>query len=206
MEQGFRRAKRGRATGLDCLPDDILAALPEELARIWHPLLAKVTARIQEPLSFKGGRFAELFKGSGDQRRCEAYRSIFLSNGIAKQYHRLLRGRLLPFLEAYSPEVVCALKGRGTDVGAHYIRLAQEYAAAQRLCCAVVYFDIKAAYYTVVRELAVGGVDDEAIVRLIARLGLPPPRPMSWRATWGRWPRWRTRGSRCTSRPSWPRR
>ena len=72
--------------------------------------------------------------------------------------------------------MVCALKGRGTDVGAHYIRLAQEYAAARRLCCAVVYFDIKAVYYTVVRELAVGGVDDEAIVRLIARLGLPPIR------------------------------
>ena len=100
VEQGFRRAKRGRATGLDCLPDDILAALPEEMARIWHPLLAKVTARIQEPLSFKGGRFAELFKGNGDQRRREADRSIFLSNGVAKQYHRLLRGRLLPFLEA----------------------------------------------------------------------------------------------------------
>ena len=91
LEAGFRRAHKGRAPGLDGIPDDLLAVLPCEMARVWHPLMVKMTIRVQEPLAFKGGRFAELFKGKGDPRECGLSRSIFLASGVAKQFHRSCR-------------------------------------------------------------------------------------------------------------------
>ena len=173
LEGAFRGARRGRQTGLDGLPDDLLAALPCEMARIWHPLMVKMGLRVQEPLAFKGGRYAEIFKGKGDRRSCVASRSVFLASGVGKQFHRLLRGRLLPYLEEYSPEVTCALRGRGVDTGSHLIRLAMEWAAGEGRSSAVIFFDLTAAYYMVLRELAIGACSDEAVARLLARLGLP---------------------------------
>ena len=104
------------------------------------PIMAKMGARVQEPLAFKGGRYAEICKGRGDRRDCPSSRSIFLASVVGKQYHRILRGRLLPFLERYSPEVTCALKGLGVDSGSHCIRLALEWAAGTGQCGAVICF------------------------------------------------------------------
>ena len=83
------------------------------MARIWHPLLIKIGARVQEPLSFKGGRYADIYKGTGDRRNCAMSRSVFLANGISKQHHRLVRAKLVPYLQRYSLEIVCVFKGAG---------------------------------------------------------------------------------------------
>ena len=125
------------------------------------------------PLVFKGGRYADIYKGTGDRRNCAMSRSIFLANGISKQHHRLVRAELLPYLQRYSPEIVCALKGRGTDLGAHYIRLIQEWASEERFCCAIIFFDIVSAYSVVLRELAFGACSGEAVAALLQRLGRP---------------------------------
>ena len=174
LEAGFRRAHKGRAPGLDGIPDDLLAVLPCEMARVWHPLMVKMTIRVQEPLAFKGGRFAELFKGKGGPRECGLSRSIFLASGVAKQFHRLVRNRLMPNLERYSPDITCAMGGKGVDTGSHYIRLVQDWAGGKGMSSAVIFFDITAAYYTVLRELAFGGCSDESVVTLLRRLDLPP--------------------------------
>ena len=119
--------------------------------------MVKMGVRVQEPLAFKGGRYAEIYKGKGDRRACKHSRSVFLASGVGKQHHRILRNKLMPHLEEYSPEVTCALRGRGVDIGSHYIRLAQDWANARGLSSAVLFVDITAAYYMVLRELAFGG-------------------------------------------------
>ena len=137
---------------------------------------------------------------------CAASRSVFLASGVGKQYHRLLRSRLIPYLEEYSPEVACALKGRGVDTGSHYIRLSQEWAAGSGLSSAVIFFDITAAYYVVVRELAFGGCSDEAVARLLHAVGLPADAAADLEHAWGSAPPLLTPASPSTSHPWPPRR
>ena len=157
-------------------------------------------------MAFKGGRFAEIFKGKGDQRECGLSRSVFLASGVAKQFHRLVRNRLMPYLAEHSPEITCAMGGRGVGTGSHYARLAQDWAGGMGLSSAVIFLDITAAYYTVLRELAVGGHSDEAVVTLLRRLDLPPlPRPTTSQPTSGSARPSPTPGSRSTSRLWRPR-
>ena len=63
LESGFRRAHRGRQTGLDGLPDDLLAALPCEMARIWHPLMVKMGGPSAGAARFQGRPFRRDLQG-----------------------------------------------------------------------------------------------------------------------------------------------
>ena len=76
---------------------------------------------------------------------------------------------------------------QGVDVGVHLPRAARDWAASRGLCCAVLFWDIEAAYYCVVRELAFGtDLCDERVAGLFASLGLPPrPSGSCWTASAG---------------------
>ena len=54
VERVFWGANRGRQPGIDGLPDDLLTALPLEMARLWHPLLVKVGARLSGAFHLQG--------------------------------------------------------------------------------------------------------------------------------------------------------
>ena len=104
-----------------------------------------------------GAGTSSFYKGKGERRSCASSRSARLANGVGKHYHCILRGRRLPYLERYAPEVTCALRGRGVDAGPHVSRLAQEWAAGTGQRSAVIFCCITAAYRAALRELAVGG-------------------------------------------------
>ncbi|CAE7631792.1 HET-E1, partial [Symbiodinium sp. KB8] len=67
LEQAFRAAQPGRASGNDGMPPDILHLFPGEMAKIFYPVLLKVAFRLQEPIQFKGGSVSHIYKHKGDQ-------------------------------------------------------------------------------------------------------------------------------------------
>ena len=105
---------------------------------------------------------------------CPASRSVLLGDCAAKMWHRFLRRRLIPHLVDYAPETTCAINGRGIDIGAHLPRAARDWAVPRGLSCAVLFWDVEAAYYRVVRKLAFGtDLSDERVAVLLGRPGLP---------------------------------
>ena len=175
LEFLLRAVGRRHAPGLDGLPGELYASVPDLVARLLHPLLVKIGVRFQEPVSYKGGRAAELYKGRGRIPDCSSYREVLVANEAAKCWHRHVRGRLAPFAEGFALDVVCCARHRGADVGAHGPRALQEWARERGVCVAMLFVDVKAAYYSLVRGLAFGpDVCDEELAVLLGRLGMEP--------------------------------
>ncbi|OLP89784.1 hypothetical protein AK812_SmicGene28712 [Symbiodinium microadriaticum] len=90
--------------------------------------------------------------------------------------HRTMRSRLLDVLAHFRPPLQAgAMPGEGIE----YISLAaqcfQQYREGKRQPWALVFYDIQAAFYSVVRELIVPAVQsDEGLLRLFHALKIPP--------------------------------
>ena len=90
----FAKAKANRAGGPDGIIDDFCRIAPEEMARLYHPLLIKAQLAAVEPISHKGGWQTYFAKSSTAKPDLGGRRMILLNNIIAKHRHRFLRGRL----------------------------------------------------------------------------------------------------------------
>ena len=135
----------GRQPGLDGIVDCAFAAFPTELARLNHPLMVKLGFAVSEPLSFKGGRLSELYKGRGRRTVCDVYRQILVSGAAGKRWHKCVCRRLEPVLAAYAPGEVGPARHCVTDMGAHIPKAFQAWAAVRGLRCAVIFLDVTAA-------------------------------------------------------------
>ncbi|CAE7240817.1 unnamed protein product [Symbiodinium microadriaticum] len=102
LEQAFRAAQPGRASGNDGMSPDILHLFPGEMAKIFYPVLLKVAFRLQEPLQFKGGSVSHIYKHKGDQAFRKHRRLIFASPIVT---HREKDGKdtQLPAVSASGP-------------------------------------------------------------------------------------------------------
>ena len=76
LETAFRRVRTRRAPGPDHLPSELLAIAPAEMARIFYPLLLKLSFRLEEPIQWKGGTLIALHKGKGPHNECASFRGI----------------------------------------------------------------------------------------------------------------------------------
>eukprot|EP00959_Pyramimonas_sp_CCMP1952_P112231 2346515-Pyramimonas_sp.AAC.1 len=80
----LRRGKKGKAAGPDAITKDVAAAAPQEIARLWHPILVKTAVACREPCDFKSGFVAAFYKGKGAQHLATSQRNIHLSNTLSK--------------------------------------------------------------------------------------------------------------------------
>ena len=55
VELQFRRVRCGAAAGLDGLPPELFKAAPQEMARLFHPLMTKAALHIAQPIQWRGG-------------------------------------------------------------------------------------------------------------------------------------------------------
>ena len=154
LRLAFAKARSGKAPGIDGIADDFMRAAPDELARVYHPLLAKMALQCKEPVTYKGGLAVDLYKGSGRVADMGRYRSILLNATVCKHHHRFLRSRLLFFLQAAFLRSQCGgLPHRGTDMAAHMVRAFLEHSRHVGRTAAVAYVDLWSGFYTVVRQL-----------------------------------------------------
>ena len=80
------QAKRRKAPGIDAIPPDALAALPNELAILMRPLMLKCALTMNEPILWKGGVLTTFPKPSGTSRTCANFRKIALGCVVARSY------------------------------------------------------------------------------------------------------------------------
>ena len=170
-----RKLSKGKAAGEDSIPNELLKAHPGQAARLLWPLMVKAIMKVQEPIPWKGGVLAEIFKGSGDMAAPSSYRGILVSDAAGKMLHSWHRRALLPFLEKGARQNMCAgLHNKGTDHCAHLSRSFVAYTQACHISSARLYIDIVGAFDAVCRQLLWHEPDDSKIMYVLARMNISP--------------------------------
>ena len=139
------------------------------------PIFTKTTLSLREPTEFRGGTLMCLAKRAGASLQCSHYRSILLSSIPAKVYHRHLRNLLVPLHAADKAALqLGALGGIGVEAVALAARSFQLQHHSLRKPWGIIFVDVQAAFYRVVRQaLTPHYEDDTGILHLLHRMGMP---------------------------------
>lgn len=173
LEDAFRRVKPNKAAGLDNLRSDLCGLAPAAMAEKFFSLLAKMTLNYSEPVQMKGGVLVAAFK-SGSPHNIEQYRSLLLSSHIGKSLRRTLRQRLTGLYSSTAPSLHVSVKAGGNvSHASQALRSYIEACRTQKRSVAILFLDIKSAYYRVVRQLAAKATNcDQDVERILATFDL----------------------------------
>ncbi|CAE7337947.1 CFDP2 [Symbiodinium sp. CCMP2592] len=176
LEGSVLQLKRGKAAGPDGVTSELLKLAVPTAARQLLPLFVKSLLTLREPIEFKGGALMTLAKKASAAFECDKYRSILLSSVPGKLLHKSLRKRITPLLRRVGHDLMGGVHpGVGVDSIATAVRSFQAHAHALGEHPAVVFFDVRAAYYQVVRETLTSATPDDFVIRsLFHKLGVPP--------------------------------
>ena len=172
--QAMRKLRRGKACGPNGIPPDLLKAGGAPFAMLMSCLTNKVTAHAHEPTSWRGGKLIPLYKGKGSPCDPSSFRSIFISDFTAKLYHACLRR---PLERAWSDRLHSmqygGRAGCGVDIAHHFLQMHQCWARHVKTPAAIVFFGMKAAFYSVLRQALTTCEDpSNAFQFAMQRLGL----------------------------------
>ena len=176
LQSQIKKLKRGRAPGPNGLPTDLLKAGGATLARQLATVTTKIALRGSEPLDWRGGKLIPLHKGKLCRSNPDGYRSIFISNFTTKIYHGSLRRHLL---DAWSG-VLSHLqfggrKGMAADLAHHCLQAHLSHAAKTASPVGILFIDMKAAFYSVVRQgLFEHGPDAAPFLYAMFQIGVAP--------------------------------
>ncbi|OLQ05712.1 hypothetical protein AK812_SmicGene11066 [Symbiodinium microadriaticum] len=174
IESVLRQLPRNKAAGLDMVPGELLKAAPGPMAAALQPLMAKSAANIRQPIQWRGGLLFEAWKRSSSQKEAAAYRSLYVASTVGKVYHKVMRKKVQGAVECNLHDFhLGARKQAPVSMPALYVLAHQRLAADRGLSSAILFLDTHAAYYRLVRDLAVGCIySDAAIVRLFKHFSL----------------------------------
>ena len=114
-------------------------------------LALKVAVHAHEPLRWRGGSCFPLFK-KGDATLCQNYRSILVSELLAKRYHSWLRSSLKPAFDSHRASGQHGVTGGGTTALLQlWVRQFQSHAASRGLSSGLLFTDVRSAFYTTLR-------------------------------------------------------
>ena len=171
-----RAAKNGKVAGPNQIVAEALKAGGDSLAMHLLPIITKATLHAREPLAWKGGVLIPLFKGRGDPRQLESYRSIFVSDGTAKIHHKWLRKQLEVRWAADEHSLQLGGKaGIGCDMAHHCVQAAVAWMRSRGMSYSSMFLDLKAAFYSVHRgTLFEGEWDDRLLCFAMEQHGILP--------------------------------
>ena len=176
LQDSVKKLKRGKVPGPDGVPPDLLKAGGDVLLQSLIPLMTKAAAHAREPLAWKGGYVIPLWKGKLNPANPDGYRSIFISSFVAKLYHQQIRSHLVSCWESkISGLQYGGRRHHGTDTAHHLVQTHMAWCKTKGLPAAAVFFDLKAAFYTVLRQSLVDNLQDtDCLHAALQRLGLHP--------------------------------
>ena len=158
IQRTLMRFKTGKAPGKSGLTVELFRAGGIPMLHHFLPLMVKAVLTTHEPLAWKGGRLFALYKGKGDPSDPGSFRSIFLSELAAKLLHAMVRTRLEICWERQIQEIQHGGRKRhSTDTAHHIVHAHMAWARMQKVSSAVVFIDLKAAFYSVFRQSLIGG-------------------------------------------------
>ena len=176
IEQTIIGLKRAKAPGPDGVTSDMLRLVPARIARKLLPVVIKSSLAICEPIAWRGGSLHCLAKKAGAALQCQQFRSILLASTPGKVWHRATRNRLIPLLQKHG-HATQAGSVAGISIEAISLLVRTYQASRHHSPCmwSLVFYDLQAAFYKVVRETLFQSDDsDGEISRIVAKLGLPP--------------------------------
>ena len=174
VETEFLRMLPGKACGLDSLPPEAFKSNPQAMAELFYPVYMKTCLKLLQPLSWTGGVLFELYKGSGAHQLIESHRSIFLASCAGKSLHKILRTKVTAEIGPDLDGLHCSSRKQApVTLPALAIQLLCRLHKQNKHAFGVFLLDTKCAYYSVIREVAVGGVEsDKQIENLFHRFCL----------------------------------
>ena len=176
IQAAVSRFKRGKAPGPNGLTPCILKAGGGVLSKQFTALTTKIAAHGKEPTSWKGGKLVPLYKGKESTFDPASYRAIYISDYTSKLYHRMLRSQLeIPWSSKMDLLQLGGRKAMGTDLAHHLLETHQFLCRKSKLPSAIVYFDLRAAFYSVLRQaLPEGNVDASHVQQALTQWGVEP--------------------------------
>ena len=175
LEAAFRHSAPRKAAGPDLLPPCICRAFSPQMAELFWPLLLKTICRASEPVGLKGGVMFHISKGKpGLQNTCAAHRGILAQSCLSKVFHRSLRGLVVEHWQKFAlPLQLGGRAGCSAVFGQLCSRSVLCFARQMGLSSGLLFVDLQAAYYAVVRETILGGgLVDRPVVEIASALGL----------------------------------
>lgn len=158
IQRMLMRFRNGKAPGKSGLTTEVFRAGGLPLLHQFLPLMVKAIVHTHEPLQWKGGKLFALYKGKGDPSSPKSFRSIFLSELAAKMLHAMVRTRLETCWEQQIREIQHGgRRQHSTDTAHHIAQAHMAWARANQTSSAVVFIDLKAAFYSVFRQSLVSG-------------------------------------------------
>ena len=175
LTMAISRLKRGKVPGPNQLPTDLIRAGQPVIAKQLTALCMKSASSAREPLTWKGGYVCPLYK-KGPMAKPSSYRSIFISDVTAKLYHGSIRESLLRTWQAALTHQQLGGRPRcGADSAHHWVQAHDQWTTFHRLVSGYVFFDLKSAFYTVLREALTDQIGaEEFTLQALVRLGIHP--------------------------------
>ena len=176
IQASIRKFKPDKAPGPNHIPPGVYKAGGEIMAKHVSILTTKVVAHAREPLNWKGGKLIPLHKAKHSSKTMDAYRSIFVSDYSAKLYHISLRKSLVQVWEdSLSTLQIGGRKGMGADLAHHVLQAHQAWARFKNIPAATLFIDLKAAFYTVIRQgLLDLDLEVSPLIYALVKLGIKP--------------------------------
>ncbi|CAE7727756.1 unnamed protein product [Symbiodinium sp. CCMP2592] len=177
IEQQLLRSKLRKACGPDQITSEILRLSVPHVSKLLLPVCLKTSLGVREPSEWRGGCLLCLAKRAQTALECKAFRSILMASVVGKAHHRILRSKLTPTFAVYKTSLQAGqMKGSGVEGIAHLARTFQLIAHHRREFCAITFYDVKSAFYQVIRQTLLpsrNGLDDTGFLRLLHGIGIP---------------------------------
>eukprot|EP00438_Fugacium_kawagutii_P015106 Skav214597 [mRNA] locus=scaffold57:529051:531036:+ [translate_table: standard] len=176
LEHAVRAMHPDKAAGVDGIGAEVYRSHAALTARKTYPLFLKMRMRAQWVPEFCGGWLVPLFKGKGSRQQLDSHRAILLEPSLARAFSRAIRPKLEAGYSATAfPMQYGGRKGLSTTALHLQVRVWQQNAAAAQHSLAILFLDLKSAFYQVAKPLlAHDDISPVEIAALFQRMRLPP--------------------------------
>lgn len=157
LEEAIRALQADKAPGLDGIGAEILQADPCKTAQRIFPLIMKSAIRGQSIMEMAGGWLLPLFKGKGNPQKMAGYRAILLESVVSRAISKAWRPKITAGLSRIAqPMQWGGRQGLSIEALHLHIHFWKRNAKKKKVSHAVIFLDIRAAFYSVVKQMIAG--------------------------------------------------
>ncbi|CAE7890796.1 unnamed protein product [Symbiodinium microadriaticum] len=174
LHDAFRHAPPHKAAGPDLLPPALCRVFSQRLTELFWPIMMKAVLRANEAVGLKGGVLHRIAKPNAVSNTTAGFRGILVQSCLSKVLHRAVRHLAVDHWNGHAqPMQIGGRQGCPADFGQFCSRAYLAYAKAHSRSAAILFVDISAAYYGVIREAVLGAQGQSRPVEALASsLGL----------------------------------
>ena len=174
VEKALRQLNLAKAAGLDGLGAELFKGDCATAAKRIYPLVLKMGLRCQGVPELTGGWLLPLFKGKGSAHDMKGYRAILLEPVVARVISKAWRHIMVQGLTRVARPMQWGGRSGLSIESLHLqVQMWQAQARRQKESHALLFIDIRSAFYSVVKEMLTGCGNDVQIRHVFDRMGLP---------------------------------